>query len=344
MSKIGEGVHNVYKERAAAGGDVLWYVTIKGQEELAPGIPLHMSLKVFMDKKELDLQEIKAKVKEFDIHRPDPSKLTFKTTIFTSERDGKEYYMLLIHGVDKAYSEFYESLKHCGTVYKKFMPHVTIDKGLYDKINEEGLKPEEVSFSTLSVEAGSGNTIHRFEKSEDLEKSVFRNLGVAAAMTGALAMASPASAPTKDPVQYSRQKMLNAIASVESSGGKNVNHAAGGGPIHGAEHAYGKYGLMPETIRETIHMNPDLSAKYGKAARLKGNDLAHFMQDNKGLEDQVATKHLGRLEHHFGQNPPALGYAWLEGIKGTYAAQKQKKDIGSHWHAKKVTEAYSKEK
>ena len=168
MGKLGEGVHDIYKERASQGGDVLWHVTIKGQNELAPGIPLHMSLKVFADKKEMNLDEIKNKVSTFDIRPPNPAKLSFKTTIFTSERDGKQYYMLLVNGTDKEYAEFYENFKHTGTVYKKFMPHITIDKGLYDKINEEGLKPEEVSFSNLTIEAGTGNTIYAFNKSEKL--------------------------------------------------------------------------------------------------------------------------------------------------------------------------------
>lgn len=168
MGKLGEGVHDIYKERAAQGGDVLWHVTIKGQNELSPGIPLHMSLKVFQDKKEMCIEDIKKKVSIFDIRAPKPEKLEFKTTIFTSERDGKEYYMLMITGVDKEYSEFYDSLKHVGTVYKKFMPHITIDKGLYDKINEEGLKPEEVMFGNLCIEAGTGNTVYAFNKSERL--------------------------------------------------------------------------------------------------------------------------------------------------------------------------------
>jgi hypothetical protein len=174
MGKLGEGVHDIYKERAAAGGDVLWYVTIKGQSELAPGIPLHMSLKVFLDKKDMDLKEIKAKVKKFDIQTPDPKKLKYNTTIFTSKRDGNKYYMLKLEGTDKSYEDFYNSMKHVGTVYEKFMPHITIDKGLYDKINEEGIKPEEVTFDHLSIEAGSGNTVHTFEKSELLTPTIVR--------------------------------------------------------------------------------------------------------------------------------------------------------------------------
>src|SRR5271165_2042837 len=146
MGKLGEGVHDIYKERAAKGGDVLWHCVIKGQKELAPGIPLHMSLKVFEDKKDMDVEDIKNRVRTMGIKNPDPSKLSFKTTIFTSERDGKQYYMLLITGEDKQYGEFYESLKHCGTVYKKFLPHITIDKDLYEKINKEGIKADDVWF------------------------------------------------------------------------------------------------------------------------------------------------------------------------------------------------------
>jgi hypothetical protein len=353
MSKIGEGVHDGYKQRAAAGGDVLWHVTIKGQNELAPGIPLHMSLKVFDDNKDMDVEEIKRKVEQFDIRPPKPEKLDFKTTIFTSKKDGKDYYMLLVTGTDQAYKEFYDNMKHCGTVYDKFMPHITIDKGLYEKINSEGIKPEEVMFGNLCIERGAGNTIHAFNKSEDLEKSVFRNMGTAAAMTAGLAMAPAAHAPaptaspqasTQQASPYSSKRMLSAIAQVESSGGKDTKHGVGGGPIHGAEHAYGKYGLMPETIRETIHMNRDLASKHGKAAKLKGNDLFHYMHDNPGLEDAIAQKHLGRLEHHFGQNPTNIGYAWLEGVAGTYHALKSKKDIANHWHVKKVNDAYSKVK
>lgn len=164
---LGEGVHNVYEERAKKGGDVLWHVTIKGRKNLTENVPLHMSLKVFEDKKDMNLKDIKSKVKEFNITTPDPKKLKFETTIFTSERDGKKYFMLKIYGTDKSYENFYDSLKHCGTTYKQFMPHVTIDKDLYDQINREGLKPEEVKFGDLTIEHGAGNTIHEFKKSED---------------------------------------------------------------------------------------------------------------------------------------------------------------------------------
>lgn len=167
---IGKGVHKEYRDKARKGGDILWHATVKGRKELAPGIRLHFSLKVFEDKKDMDMEEIKNKVKEFHIRTPDPSKLQFKTTVFHVKATDKDYYMLMISGVDKEYEKFYNSLKHCGTVYDNgFMPHITIDKDLYDQINKEGLKPEEVVFEDLTAEYGAGNTVcefSEFEKSE----------------------------------------------------------------------------------------------------------------------------------------------------------------------------------
>ena len=190
---IGEGVHKEYRETAKNGGDILWHVTIKGRNELTPGISLHMSLKVFEDKKDMDVEELKRKVKEFDIQTPDPSKLKFSTTIFTSERDGLKYYMLLIDGSDKAYEDFYNSLRHCGTVYKKFLPHITIDKELYDTINEDGLLPEEIKFQTLTIEAGAGNTVYEFDKSERISVEVLKEAALFTDFKDSMVLMMPTS-------------------------------------------------------------------------------------------------------------------------------------------------------
>lgn len=359
-NKIGEGVNEEYKKNARKGGDVLWHVKIKGRKELADGINLHMSLKVFPDAKDIDLEEIKAKVKEFDIKRPDPAKLKFKTTIFKSEFNGSEYYMLLIEGADKAYEDFYNSLKHVGTVYKKFMPHITIDKALYDDINENGLKPEEVEFDCLTCEFGAGNTAHEFEecldKSEALEKGILRTAALGAAIFAGAANAGAPNAAAKPTASrapamvqrapkdspYSTQKMLQTIAQVESSGGSQQEHKEIERGLNRGTAAFGKYGLTNSTIRDTIRMNKDLRNKYKKALSLDDKSLHNYMQDNKGLEDVIAERHVKRLEHHFGQNPDKIGYGWLNGVRGTYKAGKENKDLASHWHVKKIKDAYNK--
>lgn len=188
-----------------------------------------------------------------------------------------------------------------------------------------------------------------------LEKGALKNAGIALGMAGAIAGGAHKDSDaaqrmnvlpnhSQNAPQYDHHKMLRAISQVESSGGKNTKHAAGGGPIHGNEHAVGKYGLMPETIRETINGHKDLKAKHGKALALRGQQLHNYMQDNKGLEDVIADRHLSHMEHVLGQNPSHLGYGWLNGINGTLKARKNGENLTNHWHAKKVSEAYNKEK
>ena len=351
--KRGVGVHSSYKEQAKKGCDVLFCVKIKGRATLVDDIPLHMSLKIFGSPKEFDLDEMKEYVKEHDICTPDPKDLKFTPIIFTAEVSKLDYYMLKIEGLPPKYKALYDHYKHVGNVYKNFMTHVTIDKVLYEDLKENGVTADDIEFGPLTLEHGANNPVHTFEKSESLDKGikhVAATLGVVGAMAASPGTKEAPAAPTQNrapaSVQqspYSSKRMLNTIASVESQNGKMTNHKPAGG-MHSGESAYGRYALMPSTIRDTIHMNPDLSLKHKKAIQLRGDDMRRYMEDNKGLEDAVAQKHLARLEHHFGQDPQKIGYAWLEGVKGTYRAQKENKDIGNHWHVKKIKDAYDKEK
>lgn len=362
IKKEGEGVHADYHKSAFSHCDILFRVKIKGRENLTKDIPLHMSLKIFENAKEIDLEKIKRLVKEFNIEKPDTKGLRMKAIIFAAEKTGIEYYMLVFENIDSKYEKFYNELKNVGTVYKRFFPHVTLDWPLYDQIKREGLNSDEVEFGEFVIEEGPRNTIYSFdqnlEKSESLEKGKIKNtlasIGAVGAMAGAAAPHNTADATIKPPEAkisaqapakspYDRKRMLNTISSVESQHGKLENHKPLGGMHHG-ESAFGQYGLTPVVIRETVKLNPDLKQKYRKLASLQGDDLHRYMQDNPGLENVIADRHLQRLEHHFGQDPSAIGYAWLEGINGTYKAKKENKDIKNHWHVKKINDAYGRSK
>jgi hypothetical protein len=336
--KIGTGVANDYRKKAMIGGDVLFKVNIKGRAMLTPDIPLHMSLKVFDAKQKMDLDEIKKKVHELEICRPDPKKLKFHTKIHYSKASDTEYFMLMVDGCPPSYKKFYDEMD--GVQYDTYFMHVTIDKPLYDQINKEGLAPEDVYFENLSVEKGAGNTIYEFE---DLDLAKSFKTKAAGAMIAASSMISQPTAPKamemKAPVAasaYDSGRMLRSIASVESSSGKNTNHA----PLASGESAYGKYGLTPDVIRETIHLQPKLKAKYEKATMLHGPELHKYMNDNPGLEDSIAQSHLKRLEKHFGQDPQKIGFSWNQGIRGTYKAMKNKQDIKIHPYVQKITTNY----
>jgi len=342
--KIGTGVCNEYRKKAKSGGDVLFKVTIKGRKFLTDDIPLHMSLKVFDEKQKMDIEDIKAKVKRLGITKPDPHALRFHTKIHHSDYSDADYFMLMIDGCPPEYKKFYDTID--GVQYKEYFTHVTIDKPLYDQIKKEGLSPDEVHFDNLSVEKGAGNTIYEF--TEDMEKS-FKTKAAGAMIAASSLIGQPAApqsvdaapkvmqAPAFKAPTYSPEHMLRTIASVESSGGKNTHHKR----LHSGEQAYGKYALTPNIIRETISLHPELKHKYQKATILRGPQLQNFMRDNPGLEDTIAKQHLKRLEKHFGNDPQKIGYAWLEGIRGTYKAQHDKQDISKHWHVIKINNAYN---
>jgi len=182
---------------------------------------------------------------------------------------------------------------------------------------------------------------------KNLEKGALKNAGIALGMAGALAGASPSTSTSSSniPAQvqhksnYDHSKMLRALASVESTNGENVNHK----PTSSGT-AYGKWALMPHTIQDTIKGHKDLKAKYGKALALKGDQLNRFMQDNKGLEDIIADRHLSHIEHNFKNNPESIAFAWNQGISGTKNAKNKGVNISEHPYVKKFKAAYSKEK
>lgn len=299
MVKKGVGIPADYKKEAHDKFDVLWKVKIKDRKTLVDDIPFHCSLRVFDNLKKEDMEKVKEKIKEFEIHTPDSKNLHFKPILFHSKHTHQDYYMLKIDGMDEACDKFFHYFKEgYGFSHPKFMAHITIDKALYDEINKDGLEPEEIEFDDLTIEGGAGNTLHDFEHLEKGLKHIGAAVGIAAGLAGSPShsVQKPAQQNVQQAThmqpgafQYDSKKMLNSIAQVESSKGKNRNYPSVGG-IHHGESAVGRYGLMPNTIRETIHMNRDLSAKHKKALNLKGDDMRRYIQDNPGLEDQVAQK------------------------------------------------------
>jgi len=140
-----------------------------------------------------------------------------------------------------------------------------------------------------------------------------------------------------------KNRILNSISQVESSGGKDTKHARlPSGGIHQGERAYGKYGLTPLLVKETIKMHPDLNKKYGYLTKWKGKLFSEGLDQAKGLEDEIASRHYDRLAEHFGHDVHKIGYGWLNGISGTHKAIKTGKDMKNHWHVKKIRKAYDK--
>lgn len=363
-----------YKKLAEKGIMVGFPVSIGGKTHREDnGIGYHSTVKFFNPDKDSPeaIHEIASKM---NMVPPDPKKTKIEPGQF-KDRFGNDVYVLKMHGDDAAAIKTHnDAFAHMGyPATFSYTPHVSVDKKTWDNVvASKAETAHEAGISFGHAELKQGHTTlaqYRHKKPEDaavptklaasepesndLSKASLKDAAVGAAM-GVAAMTAGAPSATSQPINhqqqaaatYSSKKMLHTIASVESSGGKFANHhMLHGNAVHGeGEQAFGAYGLTPAVIRDTVRMHPELKAKYGKATNLKGADMTRFMQDNPHLENQVAEKHLARLEHHFGKDPEKIGYAWLNGIEGTYKAGKENKDISQHWHVKKISHAYGQGK
>jgi len=375
---IGKAEDPAKYAKDASEGLILGYpVKIKGQAHRPDNqVPYHSTIKYF-DKDKDHPHQIHHIARHLPLNPPDAKNTQIKFNQF-KDRFGNDVNVVTLHGnsADKLKEHNGKFAGHGFPSKFEWTPHVSLDRKTWEDMKNSGAKTAHeagIEFGSAELKKGHKTlkTYHHHpdttepvspdesdytakiavNKSElPLEKGALKNaalgMGMAAALAGATNhAATPKNTPDMQARQsYDHSKMLRAIASVESSGGKNTNHAAGGGAIHGSEHAYGRYGLMPQTIREVVGAHKDLKSKHAKLLALKGQNLHQYMQDHKGLEDTVADRHLSHLEHVVGQDPSHLGYGWLNGAQGTLNAKKQGKDINSHWHAKKVSEAYGKEK
>lgn len=360
-----------YKKLAEEGIMVGHSVTIGGQTHRPDiGLPFHATVKFFDPSKD-NMVAIHDVARRLKFTPPDPKKTGIEPGIF-KDRSGNDVYVIKLHGEHaNQIAENNSKFSHMGHPSNfQYIPHVSVDKQTWQGIVNSGAKTAHeagIEFGHAQLKQGhkvvttyrhggisSDDKLAASEKmiGEPMNKGI-KEMAGAAAMAGIIGLATPIKDATPamahtgyhQAPSYDSKKMLRAISQVESSGGKFSHHrqlATNG--IHQGEAAFGQYGLTPLVIRETVRMNPSLKSKYGKIQHLEGQDLHNFMQDNPGLEDKVAEKHLARLEHHFGKDPSKIGYAWLEGITGTYKAAKEKKDINEHWHVKKINSAYKEQK
>jgi len=221
--------------------------------------------------------------------------------------------------------------------------------------------------SWKSIGKDAKNITEDFFKHEELEKNMkgIRAGIISAVAAGTLHSATPAIAEQStmqtqpsitqpDQVirhdqqfkeENNKNHILNAISMVESSGGKNIEHERlPANSIHRGERAFGKYGLTPLLIRETIGAHKDLSRKYGHLKQLKGDQFHEQMDEHPELEGIIASRHYDRVARKFGHDPAKVGYAWLNGITGTAKAVRDKKDINNHWHVQKILNAFKDSK
>lgn len=335
-----------YKKNAAKGLGLMYPAKIDGEDHIeGTDIRYHVTVKGF-DADSTDQDKVKEMIDSLEFKSPSPE-TPIELIEFTTDV-GNTYKMVLLHGAFEDHiKELASIFDGMGIKYKQNLgAHMTVGEKVWKKLKDKDAKTlEDAGIQFEKPELWRGNEVlEKYTCQEIMEKGFGQKAMATLGVIGSLAGAPKTKDLPVPHAEYSSKRMLQAISDVESSGGKNTRHKELEHGIHAGDTAYGKFGLTPTIVRETIKLNRDLKSKHGKAMKLEGTDLNRYLSDNPGLEDQIASKHLSRLEHHFGRDPAAIGYAWLNGVKGTYQAKKQKKDIQDHWHVKKIKQAYTGEK
>lgn len=112
-----------------------------------------------------------------------------------------------------------------------------------------------------------------------------------------------------------RSSHLNAIAIQESGQNGDVRHKMMpyDHPIHGGARAFGKYGLMPATIKLTIKKHKDLYNKYKHILLYDNHGVHDFMSKNRYVEELIVSRLYDEYAAEFGQNLALIYYSWLYG-------------------------------
>jgi hypothetical protein len=208
-------------------------------------------------------------------------------------------------------------------------------------------------------------------KKEELEKAKMKNAMTAAGIGAAMALAPSMVSSSEPKVQKqpvvqqqvnpkvelndvlantSKQyPLLGAIANVESSNGKNLQHKTMNEGIHKGMTAGGPYGMMPHSAAFILQKDPELAKKYPKLlASAKDVSKHHkdftdaFNNDPQAAADFAVAfykRNKGKTK-----SDQQLTYSWLNGLKGSWDKYKEggEQALDEHPYVQNVMKEYSK--
>lgn len=120
------------------------------------------------------------------------------------------------------------------------------------------------------------------------------------------------AAPEGSYKNKSIKNFLKGISMNESSGGINTDHEQMKSGIHAGDSAYGKYGLMPNTVRE-------MANRMGKKhplnvyAHLESEDIKSNLKKYPHHEEKIASFMANHLHDKFGGDESKMSYSWNQG-------------------------------
>jgi hypothetical protein len=351
-----------YRKLAASGIMVAHPVTINGKSHRPDnGIGYHNTIKFFNPDKD-STHKVHAIAKNLDMNAPDPKHTKISLDTF-KDRVGNDVHVIKLHGGgSEDQKAHHDAFSHLG--YKtnyEHTPHISVDKATHEKIRASGAKTAHeagIAFGHAALHQGSKvvatyhpHDSHKLAASEaqgdDLEKGV-KHLATSALMGMAALAPSPTSAihmpKAPQAIQQAAPKIalqpdLQHISMIESSGGKNKNHAMTNVGVNKGHTAGGATGLMPITIQEAVRHNPDLQKKYGHLLKMDHHAVTAAINGDSQMENDIANHHWDHLGKVFRGNKQKMAYAWRNGIKAASTADETK--ISTHPYVQKFIQQSS---
>ncbi len=137
---------------------------------------------------------------------------------------------------------------------------------------------------------------------------------------------------------------LAAIAMIETSGGKNTNHALD--PNSGMT-AGGMFGMMPTSASDVVRLDPSIAEKYPEmvelAKDLKGNHpkITEFFNNNPEAAAEFAKSKYERNKKKLGGDLDATSYSWFQGLSKAMRDKKHNPDkVKTHAYTQKFKQYY----
>lgn len=117
------------------------------------------------------------------------------------------------------------------------------------------------------------------------------------------------------PIGYP-EDFLKVIGQLESSGGKNIQHSPMQSGIQAGTTAIGRYGLMPNTVKEMINrkrMDNTLTPQLQVLDKLSPDQMKAHIESNPNLEDSVAKDLAIHVLQNQGGDENKAAYSWQMG-------------------------------
>lgn len=141
------------------------------------------------------------------------------------------------------------------------------------------------------------------------------------------------TAPSEDSQKMSQEDFLNYISQIESSGGKNTKHPIVQAGVNAGDKAIGKYGLMPNTIRDTVKRgvaSGDLPSDMSEIASRDTSGLQNLLTTYPASETMIANSLAHRVLNKY-HDPNMAAYSWNQGTNLTPDQIKQRDFMNSDY-------------